>query len=136
MNWIFFFIPGCIVTLQIGHYLREAFKAENMVNVDPVHKQYQVYDRRGKAVLVPLPKGIGLSKYTILTSGLVIVFLLIAIFVADKWWLPIVTYIGCELVCKVISSFAEYSYGSFLYHLSIILSPILLAASFIALFVW
>ncbi len=141
MSWIYYFIPGCLVTMIIGRYLREAFKAENMVNVDPAmqlligtHKQYMVYDKHGKSVLVPLPKGVLLSLYVVITSLAALAMMITAVFVVDKWWLPIVLYIGCELLIRIPSVFTNLSYGSFLYYVYLLCSPILIVMTFLTMF--
>ena len=134
MYWILFFVLGCLVTLLIDHYLTMAFKGSNMVNIDPIHKNYEVYDRRGNSVLVPLKKGVLLSLYNVITSLAIIAFLITAIVVSHKWWLPIVLLIGCEILIRIPSFFTKISYGSFIYYLYLIASPILIVLSFITLF--
>ena len=134
MDWIYYFIPACLTTAIVGSYLREAFKGDNMVYVDSLHKQYQVFDKNYNEVLVPLLKGIVLSMYTVVTSLVAIAFLFIAIFTCGKWWVPIVVYVGCVILANIPSVFTKLSYGSFLYYLYLIASPVLLVLSFVALF--
>ena len=124
MYWILFFVLGCLVTLLIDHYLTVAFKGSNMVNIDPIHKNYEVYDRHGNSVLVPIKKGVLLSLYNLIISLAIIAFLITSI----------VLLIGCEILIRIPSFFTKISYGSIIYYLYLIASPILIVLSFITLF--
>lgn len=134
-TWLILFLPAFGMAKGLTDCITAAFNPNNMVP-DPFtgKTNYSFRGARYQTYTLSLRAGMRINNLSLLIMFGSIALVILSFFFADQWWMGIIAILGGFFLRMIFRIFGEVEFRSTLYYIEIILCPILLILSYLALF--